>query len=150
MPTRVLTTALMVVALFAASCGGGSDRLSKSDYIKQGDAICARAKSAVAALGAPPSTAAQFVLYAAKAQPIFARELTDLKKLKAPQADEQKLKEMLAHVQDGVNAVSQAEAAAKANDAAQLSHAAEQIQTADKAASDIATAYGFHTCGTGG
>jgi hypothetical protein len=149
MRTRVLTIVLLVAVLPAAACGGGSsDRLSKPDYIKRGDAICAKAKADIAALGAPPNTAAEFVQYAAKAQPIFARELADLKKLKAPKDDEQKLREMLAHVQEGVNAVSKAASAATANDAAALTRAAEEIQTADKAASDIAAAYGFHTCGT--
>jgi hypothetical protein len=70
-----------------AGCGSsGSDRLTRAEYARQADAICARYNREIAALGKPGRR--DVAAYAARAAPIARRTVARLRALKPPKDEE--------------------------------------------------------------
>jgi hypothetical protein len=97
--SRVLIP-LALSAVLAAGCGSSSDdkTLSKSDYIKQADAICAKDNKKLQAagekLGNRPSK--QQIAQFAKNDlvPTISSQIQELRALKPPKADQAKLNKL--------------------------------------------------------
>lgn len=74
-----------VIALGA--CGGGGDRLSKADYIKEADKICA-ASTAETDKITPPESEEDVAAYFEEAGKVVKAMLKDLRALNGPKDDE--------------------------------------------------------------
>jgi hypothetical protein len=111
MNQRAVMSCAAVVALtgvVASGCGGGGDnRPSKSDYIKQADAICTKDSKKLNAVSQKkfktkptPKQFAQFVKD--DFVPTIEDQLTELRKLKTPKSDQDKLSRIYDDADRGV------------------------------------------------
>lgn len=93
------TAGLALLALFAAGCGGDDEEaLSKPEYVKQGNAICAKfnkdieadTEKAFAGIESEKDLTADVArTFFEGALPKFNAAIDDLKELKAPEGDEE-------------------------------------------------------------
>lgn len=85
-------TFLLAASLLLVACGSGGDhRLSKEEYAKRADAICARFNRQQPSLPSLQNvTARQVARLADRTLPVLDRTITDLRRL-APPKDEQQL-----------------------------------------------------------
>jgi hypothetical protein len=141
--------ALVVAALLAACGGGGGDRLTKAEYIVQADAICKQADGEIAALG-DPKTLAELAELADRAVAIGRAELSKLRALKPPRADEATLDQAYDLIGRQLDLAGQIAAAARAGDQAKIQALVEQGNPIGREARKIATDYGLKQCGSGG
>src|SRR5690242_4702058 len=81
------------LAALAAGCGGSS-RLSKAEYVKRADAICAKYNAKIRALGRPTAISG-LPAYVDKALPLARKGDDELRALKPPKDEEQTAKEWL-------------------------------------------------------
>jgi hypothetical protein len=140
--------ALAALVLVAASCGGGGGRLSKADYAKKADAICAKYNQKINALGTPKSLA-DIGPFADKALALERKGNQELRDLEPPK-DEEKTAGRWTALNDSVaGAVADLSAAAKKNDRAAIQAALRRGQAANKQANVLAKQLGAKVCGRG-
>ena len=84
---RAVAAALGAVVALGACGGGGGERLSKADYIKQADAICKAATAATDKVAAPDSEEG-LPEYVGEIAKVADKMLKDLRALNGPAADE--------------------------------------------------------------
>lgn len=75
--------ALALTALLLVGCGGGDKGGDKATYEKDGQAICADYRTAIARLG-QPTTVTELGPYIAKAMPVLTRTVRRLERLDPP------------------------------------------------------------------
>ena len=163
---RLLALPVMVATLFTGCGGGGSSkssagsttsgtsngsaasgRLSKADFIAQGDAICEANVVKEKAIPQPSRNDLKAVTsYLPRLLSIVTDEDAKLRALKAPAADQATLDAAFTELDTALAAFRKAESAANAGNSAAFQSAAQ----AAKAPSDDATtrlhAYGFQHC----
>lgn len=154
---RAAVTLALTATIAVGACGGGSSHLSKKDFVKKADAICAAGQKKTDALKAPdfdPSadnlTAAQLTQvadYLDKGVAIQSSSNADLKKLNPPAADESTIKSMLSLVDKADGQLSDAASAARKNDGAKYRSGIQTATETFDSASAKAKAYGLTTCG---
>ncbi|MCL4290657.1 MAG: hypothetical protein KJ051_10335 [Thermoleophilia bacterium] len=134
--------------LAVAGCGGsgGGDRLTKEEYIAQADAICKAANEKIDALG-EPETMEEIATLAADAIEIQTKSLADLRALKPPEADEAKLNEAYALIDQQVGLGKEILEAAKAGDLEKIQKILAEGKPIDDQAGAIAADYGLKECG---
>jgi hypothetical protein len=102
----VLAVGFVVVAVSAAGCGGsGESRLTKVQFIRQGDAICREAAAEQAKLAAQHKgevVSGNFEAVTAVFVPPMERELHRLRVLSPPRADEKQVRAILKATASGV------------------------------------------------
>ncbi len=141
--------AALALAGVAAGCGGGDgggDRLTKDEYIAQADAICKAANEKIDALG-EPETMEEIATLAADAIEIQTKSLADLRALKPPEADEAKLNEAYALIDQQVGLGKEILEAAKAGDLEKIQKILAEGKPIDDQAGAIAADYGLKECG---
>lgn len=150
MGTRRAAAAVAALALagVAAGCGGGGggDRLSKEEYIAQADAICKAANEKIDALG-EPETMEEIATLAADAIEIQEESLADLRALEPPEADEAKLNEAYALIDQQVGLGKEILEAAESGDLEKIQEILAEGEPIDDQADAIATEYGLTECG---
>jgi hypothetical protein len=135
---------VIAVAAALAACGGSSYKgLTKAEFVKQANAICARGNAESEAVGkqlpknATPKQIAD--LFAEKAIPLANKEFDDLAALKPPKEDRDTVKRIIAEARSATEAL-----------AKQLKDDPEKAlsSTLDpyKKANDDAKAYGLTVC----
>ena len=144
----------VAIALMAAlgACGGSSSSykgLSKTDFVNQAEAICTAGNTKIAKISAgfngTQPTIEQFkAAYLNQLIPIFHGEVNDIRALKPPAADRDKIKQMLDDLSAGVDQAKARVEGAKSQ--AELATIKEPPKM--KAASSEARAYGLVTCGS--
>jgi hypothetical protein len=140
---------LIVTTALAAGCGGGSGgRLSKQDYSKQADAICAKYNRKIQALGAPRSLA-EIPSFADKALKLTRQGNDELESLKPPKSEEPTAKKWVAQNDLVANAVADLRDAAKKNDKAEIRAALRRGQAANRTANALARDLGLRVCPRG-
>lgn len=94
----VTALGLASVALLVACGDDEKQPLSKSEYVKQGNAICATSQKQFNQLFETefPTTPAALPGFFGKATPIFEQQMSDLRALDGPDADQAKVDRMLA------------------------------------------------------
>jgi hypothetical protein len=127
-----------------ASGPGGSTALTKSAFIKQADAICAEANSAIGSLSGG-STTEDESLQASQELDITRSELQSLQSLSPPDEDRSTLEDFLNALKKEVDALTDLNGAVAAGGDTSTADAA--LATAKSDAEEAATAYGMKDCG---
>ncbi len=136
--------ALLVVAL-VASAASASSSLTKPQYIKQADAICAKAIAQTRALGRA-GTMASVASKGPHWLTIDNATLKALHALRAPSADAASIKVLLAGAQAAVTETANAVKAARARTVAAFLAHAKQSAKLTRHWHAVAQAFGFKTC----
>jgi hypothetical protein len=140
------TLPLLLAATLLAACGGGG-RLSRAEYAKRADAICAGYKRKIEALPQPRSLA-QLQALTAKAVPITRQTAEKLRDLKPPK-DEQKTADAWNDSNGEIlTAMVRIRDAAKKNDRSAITSALRDANNANRRSNDLARTLGMKTCAT--
>ena len=150
---RIRASALAGACLAAAVGGcGGDDGVSKSDYVKKGNAICHNYDNQVAALAKRSfpniaqsnqrPTVPAFQAFLGKLLPLTEDELRKLRALERPKGDEKEIEAIWAAADRGV-----AQARRGATDPAVARRLMGQVDPFAEA-NRKAKAYGLKTCGS--
>jgi hypothetical protein len=131
--------------VLAASACGGEERLSKEDFQKEGNAICAKYDKQIEEIGTPTSVE-EVPAYVKKVLPIVERQIEDMKELNPPEADQQAFDEMIAEAEKTVEAGGDLGEAADANDDAAIEKALNEGNAASDRADEHATDLGLTDC----
>jgi hypothetical protein len=136
--------AFALFLLLVAGCGGGG-RLSKQDYGKRADAICARYNGKIRALGRPRSLEA-LPAYVDRALPVARKGNEELRGLKAPKSEEKTAREWLDQNAAVIAAMERLRDAAKRGNRAGVQFALADGGTANRAATKLARELGLQRC----
>src|SRR5947207_9408788 len=128
-----LSLGAAVGAIFLAGCGGsssapvtgasgasgasgisGSSQLSKGEFIKQADAVCAEANTAIADLSGGTTTGDEATQVSQELS-IVRSELQSIQALQAPSEDQSTLKDFIAGLKNEVDALNKKNAAVAAS-----------------------------------
>ena len=140
---KTFAIAAAVAGLGVAGCGGDdAEPLTKAEFIKQGNAICAKGNAELEtkvkeliAGGKEPDMEAQIAFFEDEILPIVQGQVDDLGELTPPEADEGEVDELIASAQEAVD---------KAEEDLEAVAAAEEDPFAD--ANEKAGAYGLSEC----
>ena len=141
---RLLVVGLVALGLLAA-CGGGSTRLSKQEFAKRADALCAKYTSDLKKLGQPQSFP-ELAAFTDKAVPLAQRLIDDTKKLKPPQDEQALVDQWNAQNQKLVDAIESLGAAARKNDRKAAQQALQSGNTANARSNALGTQLGMTAC----
>ena len=152
-------------AIFLAGCGGsssapvtgasgasgasgisGSSQLSKGEFIKQADAVCAEANTAIADLSGGTTTGDEATQVSQELS-IVRSELQSIQALQAPSEDQSTLKDFIAGLKNEVDALNKKNAAVAASQ--DTTTADSELESARTNAQQAASDYGMQDCGTG-
>jgi hypothetical protein len=157
---KVLPIALLLAALAIAGCGGGGDdstettaattqeeaaKLSKADFIKQGDAICAEVNSAVGAIGASET---EVQSQTTQVSDLYVGMVDSLKRLGAP-AEIDGYAEFMEAAEELAKVEGEVKLAAEREDTEALGEAATAATPTLEEFETRADAYGFEECSEG-
>ena len=120
--------------------------MTKAALIKQADAICAEANTAIAALGSGTTTSDRSTQVSQELE-IVRSELQSLQALEAPSQDRSTLNDFLTALKNEVDALTRENSAVAAN--ADTTSAESELAGARSNAEQAATDYGMKDCGTG-
>jgi hypothetical protein len=134
--------------LFLLSGCGGSDRLSRDDYAKKADAVCAKYNRRIQALR-QPRTVSGISAFTAEAIPIARRGDDELRTLEPPQGDEETAKRWLAANEEVVAAITRLGTAARRGDRAGIRKALREGTRANGRAKRLARKLGLRVCARG-
>lgn len=142
--TATLITAVMAGGLVA--CGDDDEGPSKSEYIEEADAICARSDAETDKIfedafedpEKPQPDEAQAALR--KGLPVVNEALEDIKELEKPKDDEEELEKWIAATEAGITTL---EEASKTPETSLTALVGEPFAESEK----LADAYGMKTCG---
>lgn len=140
----LLATPAFVLAL--AGCGG-EERLSKNEYVRQADAICAKYERRLDSIPEPRSLR-EVSPFIERGLPLAKDELAELEELRPPEADEAKVARLLAQVKETITELERLRDAAAARDRAAAETAAARVEEASGRASKLARGYGLEECGS--
>lgn len=135
---------LVTLAALVAGCGGG-DRLSKSEFQQQANAICDKYDKRIQALGSPTSPA-EIPEFVEKGIPVLEQGIDELRALNPPADLEADYDRMLDETEKAIPAARKMADAAKKNDAAAVQEAIQEGQRADNASDQLATKLGLSGC----
>jgi len=145
----LLCTTLAASAVGAGCGGGGSGGggggITKAEFVKRADAVCAKASADVNALGTPKSIR-DLGRLSDKAKGIAAKEVADVRALGAPKGDETQVRAMLAAVERSIAVIGRVAEAAKAGNSAKVQQILTEAQTDTERARRLAQAYGLKRC----
>jgi hypothetical protein len=133
-----------VTGVSGASGANGSTALTKAGFVKQADAICAEANSAIDSLSVGATTGDES-LQASQELEITRSELQSLQALSPPDADRSTLNDFLAALKDEVDALTRLNSAVAAG--GDTSAADSEVASARANAEQAATEYGMKDCG---
>jgi hypothetical protein len=150
-----LALALAVVVAGCGGKGGGGDRLTKPDFIKQADAICAAAHTKEQAVDFPatdPKSASDADLKKLAdaidaATKIDRQEIKDLQDLNPPADFEDGFAESLKELGEGLDHAESAAEKARNADKDGVTRELAAVEAKANEANDRAKAYGLKVCG---
>jgi hypothetical protein len=131
-------------ALAAAGCGG-EERLSRAEFQRQGNAICAKYDRQIEAIGTPASVE-EVPEYVDKALPVIEQQIEEMRDLNPPEEDQEAYDDMLAEAENTVDAGRDLGDAAEANDNAAIENALNEGNAASDRADEHATELGLTDC----
>jgi len=141
---KTFAIAAAVAGLGVAGCGGDDEALTKAEFVKQGNAICAKGNAEIEkkveeliAGGKEPDMDAQIAFFEDDVLPNLQGQIDDLGELTPPEADEGEVEAIIASAQEAID---------KAEEDLEAVAAAEEDPFAD--ANEKLGAYGLSKCAT--
>jgi hypothetical protein len=133
MPLRLLLLAVAVPAFVAAGCGSGSERLTKSEFVTQADAICAKYEQRVQAAmrGVPAGDSAQLASAIERVLPVIRKGNDELRALSPPENLQGRYDRWMQIADGEVNAARKLHDALRDNDQPGVQTAFRQLQQRD-------------------
>ena len=145
MSARQAAFAIVVMLVLAGCGGGGSSRLSKSDFDAKANAICDKYQAKINAVG-PPKSVTDVPGYIDKVLPLLREGTSKLDHLKPP-ADLQSTFDEWRQIQsDQVDEAVALKKAAGKGDGAEVSRIANEASAKNKRGNDLASQLGANTC----
>jgi hypothetical protein len=142
----VLVILLVACALVVAACGGSSSkRLSRSEFVSKGNAVCAKYNDKLKAL-AQPRNAKEFADLVHNGKALIKQEIAELRKLKPPAAQQSTFDDMLVGAEDGLPILDQMETAARSGDLRQAQQLDSKLGVKDSQVNGVARRLGLTTC----
>ena len=147
----LLLAAVVAGALALAGCGEskGADRLSKEDYVKRADAVCAAFDHRLEELS-EPKTIEQVVTLADQAKPVAEDGLAELRKLRPPTELQEDVDAWLALNQENADAIDDLREAAAASDEAGAQAVSKRAVENERKADALAKRIGLEECAAPG
>lgn len=139
-----IVAAAMIAALFSGACGG--DRLTKEEFIAAADQICAEAEEKIKELERPTNPA-NIDAFVDEAIELTEGTLEELRDLKPPELDEDRLNQMFDAIEDAIDQLPSLAEAAQSEDTSAIQEASQEVQEATQTSQEIASEYGFEKCG---
>ena len=139
---------LLLATTLVAGCGGGGvsgDGLTREEYAKQADAICAKYKRQTDALDRP-ATLEDLANVADDVIPILKKARDELRELKPPANEQTAASSWLDQFEVIISDVEKIRDKAKENDSAGVQKLAQPALEHNKRANDLATQLGMTTC----
>ena len=143
MPVRLAASALAALAL--AGCGG-EERLSKPEFVRQANAICAKYERRLDAIPEPRELR-EVQSYIDRGVPLAKQELAELAELRPPETDEAEVERLLTQVRKTISELERLGRAAAARDRAGAQAAAARVEEAGARGAKLARDYGLGECG---
>jgi hypothetical protein len=150
---RCLAGSFVVVGLVMTACGGGAKRLSKEDFIATWDAICKTSNAQSDQIGqnlpdqATQENLSQYADAFSQGIPILKKEVSDLRKVRPPEADQATIDGILSNLDQAISKLEQSQQAAVAGDLAAFTTAIQEASPLIDQANSAAVAYGLKECG---
>jgi hypothetical protein len=144
----------IAVAVALSACGGAK-ALSKPEFIRQWDAICAKDDQKVAVVykdlpdQITQDTLPQFAQAVGRVLPIARQEVKDLRNVKPPEADKTTINAILNDLDQDIRALDTGQRAAASGDLDAFNTAGQASSEIEGRANKAAQAYGFKDCGKG-
>lgn len=143
-------TFLLAASLAAgAGCGGGSDRLSRDEFVEQADANCAKYEREVLALGVPQNVE-DVEEYAERARPIVEAGWNEQKALKPPEDLQNEYDKWIATGQDALEFMDELREAGAAEDTQRVAELFQQTEARVQETERLSRAMGLRDCGVEG
>jgi transcriptional regulator with AAA-type ATPase domain len=138
--------AVVAVALIAAGgCGGGDDRLSRDEYVKQADAICAKYQKRLDALPEPENVQ-ELKELVDEGLPIAREGYQELKALEPPEELEADVSEWFERNDRNLELIEELGQAAEEGDEQRIQSLASEAEKNEEEADRIATGIGLDVC----
>jgi hypothetical protein len=136
---------LVLVIALLAGCGGGSKRLSRTEYASKADAICGKYSQETKAL-ANPSNLKDLATVAEKTLPILDKAIGDLRKLKPPTDEQATVDAWLAQVANLKGDLAEIRDKAKSNDLQGVQAVVPKAAEHNRASNQLASRLGMSVC----
>ena len=148
---RTATLALTLLLLGGVACGGddddaGSERLSKAEFIKQGDGICAELNQESEKVNPEGENLAALAAFLDQIIPLIENASADFSALNPPKDASGVKTSMIKSLDAGVDASRDAKQAAEKNDETAVTEALKDIESAGEDIKDSTGKYGFKVC----
>jgi hypothetical protein len=137
------------VATAAASCGGSTQRVSKSEYVTRASAVCRDANRDALAVRRDATNTATLAASIGRVLSIQRDAVRRVRAIPPPTADEQTLRQWLTLVDRSLDEAEAAQRASAQGDAAGASAANARGADLARQATAAARAYGITACVTG-
>lgn len=139
---RVRLLALLVAIAVLGACSGG---LSKAEYVKEADAVCARAEDEFSKLQQPQSIE-ELEAFVGKAESTMKGLLADLRELEPPEEISEQVDVMLTSLEEAVGRFPDLVDAAKKQDFDTIQNIDQDIQDEVDSANAAAQEIGLDRC----
>ena len=141
----VVGLAAVVAALAAAGCGGGDDRLSRSELEQQANGICDGFQRKLDAIE-QSSDFETLRRFAEDARPILKQGVDDLRELRPPEDLEASYTAWVDATAEDLVLIDRVRKAAGRKDAAAIERISNDVSVADERADGMARKLGLDTC----
>jgi hypothetical protein len=141
--TRLL--AIVFLALGAAACGGGGDRLTRAELATEANAICQEFEQKIEALGAPTSID-EIESFADRSAEIVRDGRDELADLNPPEDLEEDYDRLVESLDEAIEAIEGLGEAAADGDEAEVQRIADEADRKDEAADELASDLGLGDC----
>jgi hypothetical protein len=137
--------AAVAIVFVLAGCGG-EERLTKPEFVRQANAICAKYERRLDAIPQPRELR-DVQSYIDRGVPLAKGELAELEELRPPERDEPAVERLLAQVEATISELERLGEAAAARDREAAQAAAARVEEAGARAAKLARDYGLDECG---
>jgi hypothetical protein len=141
---------ILATVLLTAGCGGddGGGPLTKEEFEREANAICAAMNRDLSRLGQPESSQ-EFVEQLEAGQRRLREALRELEQLDAPPEYERDFRTLLRQGDEAVATINELIAAGESQDAEEFAEIAERAEKADAESDKVARRLGLDECATG-